>query len=73
MASQNRACQVVKLRVAVLAAVTLPMALRVVMAMTNDRARRAGRATDTIRPSMLTDQLIALGVIDQSREIDQHG
>jgi hypothetical protein len=71
MASQNRACQVVKPRFTVLAAVALPMALCVIMAVTNDRARRAGRATHTIGPSMLTDQLIALGVIDQSREIDQ--
>ncbi len=71
MSCQNRPGQVVEPCASRLAQVALPMVLSIVVAMTDHGRPGTGRTTDAIRPSMLPNQLVTLGVVDQSGNIDQ--
>ena len=71
VAGQRRAGEVVEACAARLAAVALPMRLGVVVAVPGDRGTAAAGAADALRPAVLAHQLVALGVVDQAREIDQ--
>ena len=62
--------QVIEPRSAVLAPVALPMPLGLIMTMTDHRGTGTARAANSFRPSMMPDQLITLGVIDQGSQID---
>jgi hypothetical protein len=46
------------------------MPLRVVTTMANHRRTATRGTTGTIRPSMLPDEFVAFGVVDQARQID---
>ena len=70
VSSQNSTGQVIEPRSAVLAPVPLPMPLGLIMAMADHRGTGTGGAANSVRPSIVPDQLIALGIIDQGRQID---
>ena len=73
MPGQHRAGEVVKASVTRLAAVSLPMRLLLVMAVPDDLRAAAVKASHTLRPAMLAHQCEALGIVQQSRKIDQVG
>src|SRR4051794_2765568 len=68
VSGQNSTGQVIEPRPAVLAPVSLPMPL--IMAMADHGGTGTARAANTVRPSMVPDQLIAPGIIDQGRQSD---
>jgi hypothetical protein len=72
---QYGAGQVVEAAAAGRATIALPVRLRIVPAVASRRSSVATRAADAVRPAMLTDQFVALGVVDQRREVHQarHG
>ncbi len=73
MACQDRPAQIIEASATSLASVALPVLLGVINAVADDRATGAAGAANAVRPSMLTDHLVALRVVDQGREIDQVG
>src|SRR4051812_44520884 len=70
VSSQNSTGQVIEPRPAILTPVPLPMSLGFIMAMADHGGAGTGRAANAVRPSIVPDQLIALGIIDQGRQID---
>src|SRR4051812_17980592 len=70
VSSQNSTGQVIEPRSAVLAPVPLPMSLGFIMAMADHGGTGTARAANAVRPSIVPDQLIALGIIDQGRQSD---
>src|SRR3954447_22401114 len=70
VSGQDGPGQVIEPRFAVLAPVALPMLLGLIMAMADHGGTGTGRATNSFRPSMMPDQLITLGIIDQGGQID---
>src|SRR6185503_12853516 len=70
VSGQNSTGQVIEPRPAVLAPVALPMPLGLIMAMADHRRTGTSGAANAFRPSMVPDQLIAPGIIDQGRQID---
>src|SRR4051794_20996822 len=70
---QHRASQVVKTAMARLAQVALPMPLPFVMAVADHHSTVAVRTAHAIRPTMLTHQIKAPGLVQQAREIDHVG
>src|SRR3954468_2906324 len=68
VSGQNSPGQVIEPRPAVLAPVPLPMPL--IMAMADHRGTGTGRAANSVRPSIVPDQLITFGIIDQGGQID---
>src|SRR3712207_5180942 len=71
MSGQHGAAQVVEPAVAALAAVALRMGLGVVAPVPGDVSVGALRAADAVRPAVLAYQGVALGVINQRREIHE--
>jgi hypothetical protein len=71
VSGQNRTAQVIEPRAAVLAPVSLPMSLGFIMAMADHGGAGTARAVNAVRPSIVPDQLRALGVIDQGGQMDQ--
>ena len=71
MSGQNRAGQVIEARLAGLAQLALARVPGIVMAVADHVAAVAGRAPHTVRPAMLADQVVALGVIEQRGQADQ--
>src|SRR3954468_15769713 len=71
MPGQHRAGEVVEAPRARLAPVALPAPLHVVATVPDHRAAVASRTMDAIGPAVLAHQREALGVIHQSREVDQ--
>src|SRR5688572_11671115 len=70
VSSQNSTGQVIEPRSAILTPVPLPMSLGFIMAMADHGGAGTARAANAVRPSIVPDQLIALGVIDQGRQSD---
>ena len=73
MPGQHRARQIIEPDAATVATIALAMRLGVVMPITYHRPVAAIGAARTIRPAMPADQLKALRVIDQGRQVDQLG
>ena len=71
MPGQHSAGQIVEAAVTAAASLALPMRLGVVAAVPRDGRAVAPRAADAIRPTMLTHQGVAFGIIDQGREVDE--
>ena len=71
MACQDRSAEVVEAPAAGFAAVTLTLALGVVVSVPDDRLTRAVRAAHAVGPTMLADEREALGVVDERREVDR--
>jgi hypothetical protein len=67
VSSQNSTAQVIEPRAAILTPVPLPMSLGLIMAMADHGGAGTARAANAVRPSIVPDQLIALGIIDQGR------
>src|SRR3954447_24628987 len=67
---QHCPAEVVKARRARLAAIPLPMRLRVVMPVPDHRVAAASRATDALWPAVLAHQGEALRVIEQGCQVD---
>src|SRR4051794_14323673 len=70
VSSQNSTGQVIEPRSAILTPVPLPMSLGFIMAMADHGGAGTVRAANAVRPSIVPDQLIALGIIDQGRQSD---
>src|SRR4051812_24568161 len=70
VSGQNSTGQVIEPYSTVLAPVPLPVSLSFIMAMADHRGTGTGGAANAVRPSRVPDQLIALGIIDQGRQID---
>src|SRR4051794_37534805 len=70
VSSQNSTGQVIEPRSAILTPVPLPMSLGFIMAMADHGGAGTARAANAVRPSIVPDQLIALGIIDQGRQSD---
>src|SRR3954453_5472393 len=68
VSSQNSTAQVIEPRSAILTPVPLPMSLGFIMA--DHGGAGTARAANSVRPSIVPDQLIALGIIDQGRQSD---
>src|SRR5215217_3949681 len=68
---QHCPAEVVKARHARLAAIPLPMRLRVVMPVPDHRLAAASRATDALWPAVLPHQGEALRVVEQGCEVDR--
>jgi hypothetical protein len=64
MAGQHRAGEVVKAPRARLAPIPLPVRLGFVKAVSDHATAAAGRAANTLRPTMLAHQGEALGIVD---------
>ena len=62
VSGQNSTGQVIEPRPAVLAPVALPMPLGLIMAMADHRGTGTGGEANSVRPSMVPDQLIALSI-----------
>src|SRR3954464_2640858 len=71
MAGQHGAGQVVEAGTAPRAAVALAVPLRIIPAVTGDLGVTAARAADAVGPAVPPDQLVALRVIDQRRQVHQ--
>lgn len=71
MPGQDRSGQIVEPPTAIFATVALAMPLLLVMTVADHRLARTARATNPIRPAMLTDQIVALCVINKRAEVDQ--
>jgi hypothetical protein len=70
VSGQDSTRQVIEPRSAVLTPVALPMALGLIMTMADHGGTGTGCAANSVRPAMVPDQLIALGIIDQGRQSD---
>src|SRR4051812_31107848 len=71
MPGQESASEVVEAGAARRAAVALPVRLGVVPAVAGDLGTIAARAANAVRPAVLPDQLEALRVVDQRRQVHQ--
>ena len=71
MAGQDRPGQIIEATAAAFATVALAVRLFLIVAVTADRMARAARTANAIGPTMLTDQIEALVVIDERGEVDQ--
>jgi hypothetical protein len=72
-ASQDRPGQIVEAAAAPLATVALPVLLGVVNAVADDGTTGTAGAADAVGPTVLTDQFVALRLVDEGGEIDQFG
>src|SRR3954470_13052758 len=70
VSGQDGTRQIIEPHSAVLASVSLPMPLGLIMAMADHRGTGTARAAHSFRPAMVPDQLITLGIIDQGGQID---
>lgn len=71
MAGQDRPGQIIEATAAAIATVALAVRLFLIMTVTDHRMTRTARTADAIGPTMLTDQIEALAVIDERGEVDQ--
>jgi hypothetical protein len=71
MAGQDRPGQVIEAAAAAFATVALAVGLFVIVAIADHRMARTARTMDAVGPTMLTDQIEALAVIDERGEVDQ--
>src|SRR4051812_35788183 len=73
MAGQNGSRQVIEAILAGLAQVSLSAPLTIVMAVADHCCATAVEADNAIRPAELTNDFIALCLVEQGRQLDQHG
>src|SRR3954447_4051551 len=73
VAGQDGAGQVVEAGVTLLAAVALAVPLRVIAPVADHLGAAAPGAADAVGPALLPHQGVALGVIDQGREVHEAG
>src|SRR3954469_20728540 len=75
MSGQNGSRQVIEAVLACLARVSLPVPLAIVMAVADHCGATAVKADNTVQPSELTNDFIALRFVEQGRQLDQvhHG
>ena len=71
MAGQDRPGQVIEAAAAAFATVALAVPLFLIVAITGHRIARTARTADSIGPALLTDQIVALLVVDERGEVDQ--
>jgi hypothetical protein len=71
MACQDRPGQIIEATAAAIATVALAVRLFLIMTVTDHRMARTARTANAIGPTMLTDQIEALAVIDERGEVDQ--
>jgi hypothetical protein len=68
---QDRPGQIVEAAAATLATVALPLLLGVVDPVAYDAVTATARAANAVGPTVLTDQLVTLRVVDEGGEVDQ--
>lgn len=73
MPGQDGTAQIIKAAAASLAAVALPVRLGVVTTVAGHLGARTTGAAHALGPTMLPDQLVAFGIIDERCEINQIG
>src|SRR3954451_13764415 len=73
MSGQNGSRQVIEAILAGLAQVSLSAPLAIVMAVEDHACAAAVEADNTIRPAERTNDFIALCLVEQGRQLDQHG
>src|SRR3954452_10139089 len=73
MAGQNGSRQVIEAILAGLAQISLSVPLAIVMAVADHCCATAVEADNAVRPSELTNDFIALCLVEQVRQLDQHG
>src|SRR3954451_23075363 len=73
MAGQNGSRQVIEAILAGLSQVSLSAPLTIVMAVADHCCATAVEADNAIRPAELTNDFIALCLVEQGRQLDQHG
>lgn len=71
MAGQDRAAQVIEASPTAFAPVALAVRLRIVPTVATDALAGATGAAHRIGPTMLTNELVTLAIVDESGEIDQ--
>lgn len=71
VAGQDCSGQVIEATAAVFATVALAVALCFIVAIANHRMARTARTLDAVWPAMLTDQFVALLVINERSEVNQ--
>ena len=71
MAGQDRPGQIVEATAAAFATVALAVRLFLIMTVTDHRMARTAGTANAIGPTMLTDQLVTLVVINERGEVDQ--
>lgn len=70
---EDRPGQIVEAAITGPALVALPLRLGPIPALIDDRVRVAVRAADAVRPAELADHLVALAVVGDPQDVDQHG
>jgi hypothetical protein len=73
MSGQNGSRQVIEAILAGLAQVSLSVPLTIIMAIANHASATAVEADNAVRPAELTNDFIALRLVEQVRQLDQHG
>src|SRR4051812_34235336 len=73
VAGEEGVGQVVEAAAAGPALGALPLRLGLIPALLDDRVRVAMRAVDAIRPAEVADHLVALGVVGDPQDVDEHG
>jgi hypothetical protein len=71
MAGQDRSGQIIETAAAAFATVALAPRLFLIMTVTDHRMAGTAGTANAIGPTMLTDQLVALVVINERGEVDQ--
>jgi len=71
MAGQDRPGQIIEATAAAFATVALAVGLFLIVAIADHRMARTARTLDAVGPTMLTDQIVALRVINERGEVDQ--
>jgi hypothetical protein len=71
MAGQDCPAQVIEATTASFATVALTVVLSIIVAIANHRMARTARTFDAVGPTILTDQLKALPVVNKGGEVDQ--
>ena len=72
MSGKDRSCEVIERAVTHVAEVTLSVGLCFVESVFDDLGGVAVRAFDTFRPTKLANHRVALGIIDQSVNVQSH-
>ena len=73
MPGEDRIGQIVEATVTGPALVALPLRLGLIPALLDDLAGVAVWAADALRPAEVADHLVALGVVGDPQDVDEHG
>ena len=73
VAGEDRVGQVIEAAAAGPALVALPLRLGLIPALLDDLGRVAVGAADAVGPAEVADHLVALGVVGDPQDVDEHG